>query len=159
MMRTMKSRMGLSGRRRFGMSYVEVLVAAAICVMCLSIMIQLWSFSMFFTVQTTDNAVACDLARQTVETLKETGFSQTTEAPSSAPLVHYYDVNTNNLDGSPTAARYKVTTTVVSDLVLSGVTPTTPAPNALRLVTTTVTLVSSGATLTSLTTYLVRNGI
>ena len=71
------------------MSYVEVLVAAAICVMCLSIMIQLWSFSMFFTVQTTDNAVACDLARQTVETLKETGFSQTTEAPSSAPLVHY----------------------------------------------------------------------
>lgn len=149
----------LFGRRRHGTTFVEVLVAAAICVLCMSIMIQLWSFSMWFTVQTTDNAVACDLARETVEMLKETGFSQTPEAPASAPLVHYYDVNTVNLDSKPAAARYKVTTTVVSDSVVSGSNPTTPAPNALRLVTTTVTLVSSGKTLTTLITYLVRAGI
>jgi hypothetical protein len=141
------------------MTFIEVLVASAICVLCLSVMIQLWAFSTFFTVQTTDNAVACDLARQTMETLKETGFSQTPEAPATAPLVHYFDVNTNNMDINPTTARYKVTTTVVSDTIISGSSPTTPAPNALRLVTTTVTLVSSGKTLATITTYFARNGI
>ncbi len=141
------------------MTFIEVLVASAICVLCMSIMIQLWAFSTFFTVQTTDNAVACDLARQTLETLKETGFSQTPEAPSSAPLIHYFDINTNNMDSNTSAARYKVTTTVVSDSTVSGSNPTTPSPTALRLVTITVTLVSGGKTLTTLTTYFARNGI
>ena len=147
------------GRRRAGLSYIEVLVASAICVLCLSIMIQLWSFSILFTMQTTDNAVACDLARQTIETLKETGFTQTPEAPASSPLIHYFDVNTTNQDANPTTARYKVTTTVVSDLTVAGSSPVTPSNNALRTVTTTVTLVSTGATLTTLTTYLARYGI
>jgi Tfp pilus assembly protein PilV len=147
------------GRRRSGLSYVEVLMASVVCVVCLSILIQLWSFSLMLTMQTTDNAVACDLARQTVETLKETGFSQTPEAPSSAPLVHYYNVDTLNLDSTPTAARYKVTTTVVSDAVVAGSNPVTPVGSALRQVTTTVTLVQSGTTLTTLTTYLAREGI
>ncbi len=149
----------LSVRRHAGMSYIEVLVASAICVLCMSIMIQLWSFSTFFSIQTTDNAVACDLARQTIETLKESGFSQTPEAPPTAPLIHYYDINTNNMDSNPTAARYRVTTTVESDSTVYGSNPVTPSPNALRLVTTTVTLVSTGATLTTLTTYLARYGI
>jgi len=147
------------GRRRAGFTFVEVMVSSAICVLCMSIMIQLWAFSTLFTVQTSDNAVACDLARQTVETLKETGFSQTPEAPSTAPLVHYYDVNTTNMDNTPNAARYKVTTTVVSDALVAGSSPATPTPNALRLVTAKVTLVSNGNVLTTLTTYLVRNGI
>ena len=149
----------LRGRRRSGFSYVEVIVASAVCVLCLSIMIQLWSFSVLLTMQTTDNAVACDLARQTVEALKETGFTQTPEAPSSAPLVHYFDVKTVNLDSTPATARYKVTTTVVSDYIVGGSNPVTPAGNALRQVTTTVTLVSTGTTLTTLTTYLSREGI
>ncbi len=150
---------GFSGRRRSGLSYVEVLVASAICVLCMSIMIQLWSFSVLLTVQTTDNAVACDLARQTVEALKETGFTQTPEAPTSAPLVHYFDIGTHNLDSTPTAARYKVATTVVSDYTIPASNPVLPAGNALRTVTTTVTLVSTGVTLTTLTTYLSREGI
>lgn len=149
----------LPGRRRSGLSYIEVLVASAVCVLCMSVMIQLWSFSVMLTVQTTDNAVACDLARQTVEALKETGFTQTPEAPSAAPLVHYFDVATHNLDSTPTTARYKVTTTVVSDLTVTNSNPVTPAGNALRQVTTTVTLVSTGKTLTTLTTYLSREGI
>jgi hypothetical protein len=148
-----------AGQRRAGFSYVEVIVASAVCVLCLSIMIQLWSFSMLLTMQTTDNAVACDLARQTVEALKETGFSQTPEAPASAPLLHYFDIGTHNLDSAPTTARYKVTTTVVSDFTVAGSNPTAPAGNALRQVTTTVTLVSTGVTLTTLTTYLCREGI
>lgn len=135
------------------------MVSSAICVLCMSIMIQLWAFSTLFTVQTSDNAVACDLARQTVETLKETGFSQTPEAPSAAPLVHYYNVNTVNMDSTPAASRYKVTTTVVSDSLVNGSNPATPSPNALRLVTTNVTLTSTGAVLATLTTYLARNGI
>lgn len=147
------------GRRRSGLSYVEVLVASAICVLCMSIMIQLWSFSVLMTVQTTDNAVACDLARQTVEALRETGFTQTPEAPVTTPLVHYFDINTNNLDSTPTAARYKVTTSVVSDYTVPASNPVAPAPNALRTVTTTVTLVSTGVMLTTLTTYLTREGI
>jgi len=148
-----------SRRRRPGFTFVEVMVSSAICVLCMSIMIQLWAFSTFFTVQTSDNAVACDLARQTIETLKETGFSQTPEAPSTAPLVHYYTLNTVNVDNTPSAARYKVTTTVVSDALVAGSNPATPAPNALRLVTTKVTLVSTGAVLSTLTTYFARNGI
>ena len=147
------------GRRRSGMTYIEILVAATICVLCLSVMIQLWAFTMFYTVQTGDNAIACNLARQTLETLKETGFSQTTEYPVASPLVHYFDINTNNMDSTPTTARYKVSTSVVSDLTQSGVTPTAPATNALRLVTITVTLVSTGATLTTFTTYFARDGI
>lgn len=147
------------GRRRAGLSYVEVLVASAICVLCLSIMIQLWSFSTLFTMQTTDNAVACDLARQTIETLKETGFTQTPEAPASAPLIHYFDVGTNNMDSNPNSARYKVTTTVVSDATVAGSSPTTPTNTALRTVTVTVTLVNGGKVLTTLTTYFARYGI
>lgn len=146
-------------RKHTGLSYVEVLVASAICVLCLSIMIQLWSFSILFTMQTTDNAVACDLARQTIETLKETGFSQTPEATSSSPLVHYFDVNTNNMDSNTSSARYKVSTTVVSDYTVAGSSPVTPANNALRTVTVTVTLVKTGATLTTVTTYFARYGI
>ena len=150
---------GFHGRRRSGLSYVEVLVASAICVLCMSIMIQLWSFSVLLTVQTTDNAVACDLARQTVEALRETGFTQTPEATASAPLVHYFDINTRNMDSTPTAARYKVTTTVVSDYLVPMSNPATPSGNALRTVTTTVTLVSTAVTLTTMTTYLTREGI
>jgi len=158
MRKKMQMKTRFSGRRG-GFTFVEVMVSSAICVLCMSIMIQLWAFSTLFTVQTSDNAVACDLARQTVETLKETGFSQTPEAPSTAPLVHYYNINTVNMDNTPSAARFKVTTTVVSDLVVAGSSPVSPAPNALRLVTTTVSLTSNGNVLATLKTYLVRNGI
>ena len=147
------------GRRRSGLSYVEVLVASAVCVLCMSIMIQLWSFSVLLTVQTTDNANACDLARQTVEAIKETGFNQTPESPKATPLVHYFDVNTRNLDSMPTTARYKVSTTVFSDSVVTNSNPVMPAGNALRQVSTSVSLVSTGVTLTTLTTYLCREGI
>ncbi len=148
-----------SVRRHTGSTYLEVIVASAVCVLSLSVMIQLWAFSMQLAARTTDKAVACSLARQTVETLKETGFSQTPEATSSAPLVHYFAVDTSNQDNAPNSARYKVTTTVVSDATVAGSNPVTPAPTALRQVTVTVTLAQSGTTLTTLTTYLVRAGI
>ncbi len=144
---------------RAGVTYMEVLCASAVCVLSLSVMIQLWAFSMQFSARTTDTAIACSLARQTIETLKETGFSQTAEAPASAPLVHYFDIATGNMDNSSNTARYKVSTTVVSDFTVPASNPVAPAANALRTVTVTVSLAQLGTQLTTITTYLTREGI
>ena len=105
---------------------------------------------------------AYNLARQQMEVIKETGFYNTTEYTIAAPLVHYYDGSMNNVDATPANARYKVATSVVSDLTKSGVTPTAPADNALRTVTITVTLYPATTpvtTLATMATYMSRAGI
>ena len=60
-----------------------------------------------------------------------------------------------NQDATPTAARYKVTTSVVSSAIVSG----QPDPFALRTVTITVTLYPKGTVLCQSITYLTRGGI
>jgi Tfp pilus assembly protein PilV len=151
------SRLGRARQR--GTSFIEVLVAACVFASCLSAMVGMWYFSYGITSKTIDRAVAYNLERQKMETIKQTGFYNTPEYLSASPDVHYYDGNATNLDNTPTSARFKVTTTVVSDLIVTGSSPVAPADNALRTVTITVTLVNGGTTLCQAKSYLARAGI
>lgn len=155
----LRAPMSCAQRRCRGLSYFEVLVASSVCVFCLSVMVQLWSFSMSMSVQANDKAVAYNLARQTLEQVIETGFTNTPEATSLSPMVHYFDINLNNMDGSSASARYKVSTTVVSSSLISGSNPATPTTTALRLVTVTVILTTNNSTLYTVNGYLARGGI
>ena len=156
-----KSAASSRGRRGriSALSYIEVLVASAVCVLSLSVMIQLWSVSMNIQVRSADLAAAYNLERQTLEQVVESGFTDTVEAPSYAPSVHYYDGNQNLMDTSPATARYKVATTVVSSALVSGSNPPVPTTSALRLVTVAVTLVPTKAALCQVSAYLTRGGV
>lgn len=151
----MKRQNRRTGRR--GMSLVEVLVAALILGVSLAAMVGLWYFSANMTASAEDTAVAYNLARKAIEGAKETGFFNTPEASTSTPVTHYYDASESLQDGTPSAARYRVTTSVVSSSYASGST-TVPANNATRTVIVTVFLSSNGSALYSTGTYLVRSG-
>ena len=142
-------------RRRRGFSMIEVLVAALIVSVSLAAMISTWYVSMNMTTATSDQGIAYNLARQTIEQIKGTGFSNTAEAPAGTPVIHYYDGSEVNKDSTPSAARYKVSTTVVSSALVSG----SPDPFALRTVTVTVTLYPAGTVLCQCATSLTRGGI
>lgn len=149
----------LTLRWRRGTTLMEVLVASLIVSFCVTGLVNVWYFAVNMTVKTNDLSTSINLARQQMETIKETGFTYTSEAPATSPIVHYYDINENNVDSTPSSARYTVSTTVVSDATVSGSNPVTPTNTALRTVTVTVALKSSGATLYQLVSYLARSGV
>lgn len=149
----------LCNKRQRGVTFVEVLVAACILTTSLAAIISLWSFSYNMTMSTNDQVIGYNLARQTLEWIQATGFYNTVEAPASAPIVHYFDSSSTNRDSQTSQARYKVTTTVISDHTVAGSNPVQPATNALRAVTVTVTLVATGQQLYQTATYLARGGI
>jgi hypothetical protein len=141
------------------LSYTEVLVASCVCVFCLSVMVQLFSVTSGISTHGVDNTQAFNLQRQTMEQVIETGFTNTPEALTTAPVTHYYGLNSVNMDSSPAAARYKVTTSVVSSATIAGSNPVQPALTATRLVTVTVYLVANGSQLCTASTYLIRGGL
>lgn len=155
----------LGNRRRHrmrGTSFVEVLVSALVFAMCAIVIVLLWKFNYNMSQLATDQGVATNLARLQMEVVKETGFYNTTEYTVASPLVHYYDGGQNLSDADTASARYKVTTTVISDLTKSGVIPKAPTDNALRTVTVSVTVfppITGYPTLALMTTYLSRAGI
>ncbi len=134
---------------------IEVLVAALIVGTGLAAMVSSWYFSFNMTGQSTDKSVAYSLARQTLENVKETGFSNTAEIPSSSPQVNYYDALGNNQNSNTSAARYKTTLTVVSSQLNGNV----PAPTAIRTVSIVVASTLNGKTICQINTYLVQAGI
>ena len=141
------------------MALMEVLVAALIVGSSLAALVSAWRFSYFLTIRTDDKGIAYSLARQTVETVKQTGFTNTAEITVAAPVVHYFNAQEQNLDAAPASARYKVSLSVVSDALVSGSSPATPTPDALRTVTVTVTLLQTGETLYQTSAYLARAGV
>jgi prepilin-type N-terminal cleavage/methylation domain-containing protein len=147
------------GRRRRGVTLIEILVASLIVSVCVASLTSLWSFSYTLTTRTYDQDAAYALARNTLEAIKQTGFTYTAEAPTNAPVVHYYKADMTPTDNNTAAARYKVSASVVSDLIVSGSNPVQPANNALRTVTVTVALYPGGQTIYQSGTYLVRAGI
>ena len=144
---------------RRGFSMIEALVASLIVGMSLAAMVSTWYVAFNMSTSTNDQGIACNLARQTIEQIKGTGFSNTAEAPAVSPVVHYFDGNQGNQDATPTAARYKVSTTVISSATIAGSNPTLPDNFALRTVTVTVTLSAKGTVLCQYVTYLTRGGI
>jgi hypothetical protein len=136
-----------------------VCVAALILAACLAAISSTWYFCFSLAVQAADRAAGYSLRRMTVEAIKETGFYNTPEAPAASPIVHYYDGQETNKDSSSSTARYKVTTTVVSNLTVANSSPVQPQTGALRTITVTVTLTSTGTTVCQTATYLTRSGI
>lgn len=146
-------------RHRRGSVLIESLVASCIVAMSLAALVSLWRFSYRMTTRTDDKGVACNLARQTMEAVKQSGFNNMSEITVAAPTIHYFDAHEQNQDASPSAARYKVTLSVVSDSLIAASSPATPTPDALRTVTITVIEVDNGETLYQTSTYLARSGI
>ena len=155
----MSSRMAKSPRSHRGSTFFEVLIAALILGIGLAATVSLWSFSYRITGQASDKSQGYSLARQTMEQIRETGFFNTPEADIASPNIHYFDGTCTNVDSTPTKAKYKVTSSVVSDLLVSGVSPAKPANGALRTVTVNVTLAADGTSVYSTSTYLARAGI
>ncbi|MEP6756085.1 MAG: hypothetical protein ABJA67_11345 [Chthonomonadales bacterium] len=153
----------ISPRSRMrGTSFVEVLVSALVFAVCTVVIILLWKFNYNMSQLATDQGIATNLARQQMEVIKETGFYNTPEYTYATPLVHYYDGAQVLSDANTANARYKVTTTVMSDLTVTGSIPTAPAGNALRTVMVKVTVfptITGYPTLATMSTYLARAGI
>ena len=135
-----------------GMSYVEVLVASLIGMLCLSVMIQLWLVLFSVSARGNDLAVGYNLERQTLEQVIEMGWTNTPEAPVASPTVHYYGINGDNEDATSASARFKVSTSVVS-------TPAQPSSTALRLVTVSVTQQVTSTVICSTHYYLTQGGL
>jgi len=147
-----------TGRRfaRRGITLVETLVASLMAGVCLAGITSYWSFAYSLTAQTDQLSVAYNLGRHATEEARETGFSATPEGTS----VLYYD-NQGGSESATLAANhsYSVTTVVSSDLTVNGSSPVQPAPNALRTVTITVTLLSTGRTVYQTSTYFAKAGV
>jgi Tfp pilus assembly protein PilV len=150
-----KRQKGREGRR--GVTLMETLVCTAVLAVSLMGLGTLGAFSFGMETRVDDQGIACSLARNAIESVKMTGFAYTPEIPASSPQLAYYDATESAVAAS--ASRYTVSTTVVSDLTVSGSNPVTPAPNALRTVTVTVTRTSTGEPLAQMVTYLCQGGI
>ena len=105
----------LHRRSARGLALIEVLVAAGIVGINLAAMTSLWHFSYHMTGLIDDKGIACNLARQTMESIKQTGFTYTAEAPTASPVLHYFGTHQENLDAAASTARYRVSSTIISD--------------------------------------------
>lgn len=142
-----------------GNSLVEALAASLIVGTCVAALVSVLFFSQGATNHAIDAGVAYNLARQTIEGIKETGFSNTPEAPASSPSIAYYDGQMNKQNASTTTTRYIITTTVVSDQTVSGSNPVQPTTTALRTVTVKVKVVQTGEEVCRMDTYLANEGV
>lgn len=149
-------------RRQFtqfkrGFAMIEGLVAALIMATCVAAIMGTFSFSNNMTSLAMDTGVAYNLARQTIETVKETGFTNTAEITAASPSITYYNGSMASV-ASANLARYKVTLTVVSSATIAGSNPVQPATTALRTVTVIVTLSATGKQVSRIDSYLSSNG-
>lgn len=140
---------------RSGITFIEVMIAGLLMSVGIMGLVSMWAFSFNMTVRTDDKGVAYCLGRRALEQVKFNTFKTAAEGT----YTYYYDGNQAAV--SSTAARYRVTVSVVSDQVKSGtagVAGAQPADAALRTVTVTVQLHTSGEVLYQTATYLVRAG-
>ncbi len=140
-----------------GTMLIEALIGSLLLCIGLMALVNTWYFSFRVTVNTDDYAIAYNVGRFAIERIKASGFSGPAEGTSTT----YYDGN-ENVVSQQSAARFTVTTRVVSDLVKSGAwgqSGAVPADNALRTVTVTVAPASGGPALYTTSTYLARAGI
>jgi prepilin-type N-terminal cleavage/methylation domain-containing protein len=145
-------------RRQKGFTLHEVLVSALILGVCLAGIASMWYFSFKMNYQIAELNVAYNVARQQIEEMKRTGFTNTAEATTSSPTTAYYDATGNKL-GSSTGARYKATMSVVSSATVSGSSPTTPADSALRTVTVKVYNSTTNKLIHETATQLAKGGV
>lgn len=158
--RTKMASRSTQNRRRCesGFTFIELMVAAVIMIIGLMGLINLWIFSYQVTTNTDYAGIAYNLGRQTIERTKMLGFANAPEGTFTT----YYDGDQNQVSQTSGSAVYQVTTSIVSDATQSG-SPgqigAVPASSALRTVTVTVSLVSSGKVVYQTNTYLADDGI
>ena len=151
-------RRGRRSRRSRGAGLVELMVASLLLVIGIMGLVNTWAFSFRVTRNTDDKGIAYSIARQLVERIKMSGFTSTAEGTTTA----YYTPNQAATSSTSTTAYFKVTTSVVSDMIqtgTAGVVGAVPKPEALRTVTVTVQTLSPLTTVHTTRTYLVRAGI
>jgi Tfp pilus assembly protein PilV len=146
-------------RWKRGVTYIEVLVASFITTVCVSALVNSWYIAAKTTASSNEYGIAYNLARQTAEKIKETGFTYTPEAPVATPTYHYFDYNQVNMDATPGAAPFRVITSVVSDIIVPASNPVRADDYALRTVTIQVYNYQTGDLLYQTATYLSKEGI
>jgi len=150
-------------RRRRGVTYIEVMVAALILAVSLCAMASMWYFSFNMSGNTDSKGVAYAIGRHALEEVKENGFRYAAEGTTTL----YYD---NSGGGESTTQQnssfYQVTVVVTSDkLSTSDSGASVPADDALRSVVVTVTLLQAqgsmptGTVVYTTGTYLARSGV
>jgi len=138
--------------RRAGFTLIEVLCAAVIVGVCLAAIVTTWSVSFTIAGNADRASIGYTLGRRALEEVKETGFQDSTEGTSTV----YYDGSGGNRSTvASNVHTYSVVTTVATDVMNGAV----PASTALRTVSVTVTVRSTGATVYTCSTYLARAGI
>lgn len=139
-----------------GTTLVELLMAGLLLSIGMMGLVGTWVFSFRVTANTDDMAIAYNLGRAAVEDIKRYGFPN---APEGTTTTYY---NGNQSSVSQDSSRFTVVSSLVSAAVKSGssgVSGAVPADSTIRTVTVTVTLTSTGASLYTTTTYMVRAGI
>jgi Tfp pilus assembly protein PilV len=145
-------------RRRRGATLVESLVASLLATVVLMGLVRLWGFGYKMTMSTNDKAIAYNLARQTTERVRGTGFNITLDGTD----IRYYDAAGLGESYTQTSAhRFRVTLVVTTDRLMtnSQTGATQPAPTALRTAKITVTLIPTNEVLQQTTTHLARAGV
>jgi prepilin-type N-terminal cleavage/methylation domain-containing protein len=141
--------------RKRGFTMIEALIASALIALSMLALGQLWTFAARVTTDTDDRGIAYSLARLAIETVRETGFTNTAEGSTTV----YYDINQNTVLSTAPTRRYMVVTTVTSSATVPGSSPVQPSTDALRTVVVTVTLVPTNTVIFTTGTYMASSGI
>lgn len=161
--------------RRRGMTLIEVLIAFLIVAVCISAMVRLWNFSYSLAAQNDAKGAAYNIARLTVERIKQAkypgmktamGSNSTLAAclyyPTTATYVStlYYDEKGGGENSAQQGtSRFRVTASAVADKMTTD-SPQEVAADALITITITVTQLSGTRPVTYITaTNVVRSGV
>lgn len=149
--------------RTRGITFIEVLVASLLASIAIMGIVQLWTFSYNMTASTDSEGVGYNLARQALEAARQAGHTYLSEGST----IQYYDKD-GNLLNNETGAKYKVTTTVESDIfvtdsngnpILDDGGHKQAAENSLRTVTASVVDLTSGQVVQTSGCELARRGV
>ena len=140
-------------RRNSGFSLIEVLVAGLIISTSVVGMMQFAIVDFGLTSKSISMSAACTVGRSAIEAVRLAGFANAVEGTQTT----YYDSNGSYPPAttSSSLSTFAAQTTIVSDL-LNG---STPAPGALRTVTVTVSLISTGQVVYQTYTTLASGGV
>jgi len=142
--------------RKSGVSLMESLMATLIIAVCLMAIINVFGFAYQMTVSTNDEHAAYNIARDSIEQIRLQGFYNANEGTTTA---YYRRDNSFQPGGQDSNSRYKVVTTVKTDIFTTTSSGTYPATDSIRTVVVTVTNLSTGKQVCSMGTNLVSAGI
>ncbi len=145
-------------RQQRGVTLIEALVSSLILSVCLLAMLSLFTFSFNLTLRHNRTSQAYNLARHTIERVRQASFKFAPEGTQ----VRYYDANGGNESSTNfTGAMFRVTQNITSSEYErdSGGNIVGWADGCLRTVVVTVVLLPSNEEFAKTGTYLARSGV